>query len=95
LVTPNAPAKTYNVNIVVELASGQKIQLPSLAPNGCEVMIPAASQQMPKNVKPTKKQNRNKDSSRKQAWNQKKLMSSLLSFKRKGYIKKHINLQRI
>lgn len=55
LVTPDAPAKTYNVNIVVELASGQKIRLVSVAPNGCEVMIPGVSQPMPKNNKPTKK----------------------------------------
>jgi len=58
LVKPDARAKTYNVNIVVELASGQKIRLPSVAPNGCEVVIPAVSLPMPKNDKPTKKQNR-------------------------------------
>jgi hypothetical protein len=55
LVTPDAPAKTYNINIVVELASGQKIKLPSVAPKSCEVSIPGASQPMPKNDKTTKK----------------------------------------
>jgi hypothetical protein len=65
LVPPDAAAKTYNVNIVVELASGRKIKLPSVAPKGCEVLIPVVSQPMPKTDKPAEK-NQDKDSSKKQ-----------------------------